>query len=383
MSLDRMLRPLPTVPLVMGDEPDDQFSEGVEYVEDEDGSITIDFAPMDIPELIPHGDNLAEYLEETDLDSIASELKAGFHSDKQSRKEWERTLVDGLELLGLKIEDRTEPWDGACGVFHPILGESVVRFQAQTIQEIFPARGPVKTKVYGNVDRDKEKKAERVREYMNYLLTERMSEYRTETERLLFNLPLEGSAFRKVYYDPTLNRPASMFVPAQDFVVSYGAADLETATRTTHIMKKDPNEVRKLQYSGFYRDVELPEPSTDYSDISRAEEEMTGLSPAVENDHRYTLLEMCVRPRPPGLRGHRRDWRADRHCLALRRDHRPIVGDGSLDPPQLVRRRRLQAPPRSLCPLSVHPGHGFLRLWPDSPHWWYGEVWHVDYSATY
>jgi hypothetical protein len=301
MTLDRMLRPLPTEPLVLGDEPEDEYSEGVEYVEEEDGSITIDFDPRDIPELIPHGANLAEYLDDTDLQSISADLKAGFHSDKQSRKEWERTLVDGLELLGLKIEDRTEPWDGACGVFHPILGESVVRFQAQTIQEIFPPQGPVKVKVYGSVDRQKEEKAERVKEYMNYLLTERMSEYRTETERLLFNLPLEGSAFRKVYYDPTLNRPASMFVPAQDFVVSYGAADLETATRTTHIMKKDPNEVRKLQYSGFYRDVELPEPSADYTEINRAEEEMTGLSPAVENDHRYTLLEMCVDLDLPGF----------------------------------------------------------------------------------
>jgi hypothetical protein len=301
MTLDRMLRPLPTEPLVLGDEPEDEYSEGVEYVEEEDGSITIDFDPRDIPELIPHGANLAEYLDDTDLQSISADLKAGFHSDKQSRKEWERTLVDGLELLGLKIEDRTEPWDGACGVFHPILGESVVRFQAQTIQEIFPPQGPVKVKVYGSADRQKEEKAERVKEYMNYLLTERMSEYRTETERLLFNLPLEGSAFRKVYYDPTLNRPASMFVPAQDFVVSYGAADLETATRTTHIMKKDPNEVRKLQYSGFYRDVELPEPSADYTEINRAEEEMTGLSPAVENDHRYTLLEMCVDLDLPGF----------------------------------------------------------------------------------
>jgi hypothetical protein len=301
MTLDRMLRPLPTESLVLGDEPEDEYSEGVGYVEEDDGSITIDFDPRDIPEIIPHGANLAEYLDDPELASLASELKAGYHSDKQSRKEWERTLVDGLELLGLKIEDRTEPWDGACGVFHPILGESVVRFQAQTIQEIFPARGPVKTKVYGSVDREKAEKANRVREYMNYLLTERMSEYRTETERLLFNLPLEGSAFRKVYYDPTLNRPASMFVPAQDFVVSYGASDLETATRTTHIMKKDVNEVRKLQYSGFYRDVELPEPSTDYSEISRAEEEMTGVSPAVENDHRHTLLEMCVDIDLPGF----------------------------------------------------------------------------------
>ena len=301
MSLDRMLRPEPTMPISLGEDPQTVFTMGVFVEEADDGSITIDFDPRVVPELIEHGANLAEYLDDADLSSISDELQSGFRADKNSRKDWERTLVDGLELLGLKIEDRTEPWDGACGVFHPVLGESVVRFQAQTIQEIFPPQGPVKAKIYGTPSREKEQQAERVRDYMNYLLTERMSEYRTETERLLFNLPLEGSAFRKVYYDPTLNRPASMFVPAQDFVVSYGAADLETATRTTHIMKKDRNEVRKLQYSGFYRQVDLPEPSADYSEIEEAEEEMTGLSPSVEKDHRHTLLEMCVDLDLPGF----------------------------------------------------------------------------------
>lgn len=301
MSLERMLRPEPTLPISLGEDPQTAFTEGVFVEEGDDGSITIDFDPRDVPELIEHGANLAEYLDDSDLSAISDELQSGFRADKQSRKDWERTLVDGLELLGLKIEDRTEPWDGACGVFHPVLGESVVRFQAQTIQEIFPPQGPVKAKIYGTPTREKEQQAERVRDYMNYLLTERMSEYRTETERLLFNLPLEGSAFRKVYFDPTLNRPASMFVPAQDFVVSYGAADLETATRTTHIMKKDRNEVRKLQYSGFYRQIDLPEPSADYSDIEEAEEEMTGLAPSIEKDHRHTLLEMCVDLELPGF----------------------------------------------------------------------------------
>ena len=196
--------------------------------------------------------------------------------------------------MGLKHEDRTTPWDGACGVFHPLLTESVIRFQSQSIQEIFPASGPVKTKVVGVIDADKEKQAERVQDYLNYLLTEKMSEYRSETEKMLFSLPLAGSAFRKVYYDPSLGRPCSMFVPAEDFVVSYGASDLTTCERSTHVMKKSSNDIRKLQVSGFFRDVDLPSPAPDVDPVEQKYNELTGDSNSYDYDDRHTLLEMHV-----------------------------------------------------------------------------------------
>ena len=244
-----------------------------------DGGVLIDFDP-DMGDMmgVGHDDNLAEAMDERDLDSLASELVGSFRSDKESRADWERSYVKGLDLLGLKHEDRTTPWDGACGVFHPLLTESVIRFQSQAIQEIFPASGPVKTKVVGVIDNDKEKQAERVQDYLNYLLTEKMTEYRSETEKMLFSLPLAGSAFRKVYYDPNLGRPCSMFVPAEDFVVSYGASDLTTCERSTHVMKKSSNDIRKLQVSGFFRDVDLPSPSPDEDPVERKYNELTGES---------------------------------------------------------------------------------------------------------
>ena len=260
-----------------------------------DGGVLIDFDP-DMGDMmgLGHDDNLAEAMDDRDLDSLASELVGSFRSDKESRADWERSYVKGLDLLGLKHEDRTTPWDGACGVFHPLLTESVIRFQSQAIQEIFPASGPVKTKVVGVIDNDKEKQAERVQDYLNYLLTEKMTEYRSETEKMLFSLPLAGSAFRKVYYDPNLGRPCSMFVPAEDFVVSYGASDLTTCERSTHDMKKSSNDIRKLQVSGFFRDVDLPSPSPDEDPVERKYNELTGDSNSYDYDDRHTLLEMHV-----------------------------------------------------------------------------------------
>ena len=260
-----------------------------------DGGVLIDFDP-DMGDMmgLGHDDNLAEAMDDRDLDSLASELVGSFRSDKESRADWERSYVKGLDLLGLKHEDRTTPWDGACGVFHPLLTESVIRFQSQAIQEIFPASGPVKTKVVGVIDNDKEKQAERVQDYLNYLLTEKMTEYRSETEKMLFSLPLAGSAFRKVYYDPNLGRPCSMFVPAEDFVVSYGASDLTTCERSTHVMKKSSNDIRKLQVSGFFRDVDLPSPSPDEDPVERKYNELTGDSNSYDYDDRHTLLEMHV-----------------------------------------------------------------------------------------
>lgn len=239
-----------------------------------------------------HDGNLAEFIEEGELQALASELVDDFVADRQSRKEWARSYVKGLDLLGMKIEERTQPWAGAAGVFHPVLTEAVVRFQAQAMGEIFPASGPVRTKVVGKRDPDKMEQALRVENEMNYLLTEEMSEYRDETEQMLFRLPLAGSAFKKVYYDPINERPAAMFVPAEDFVVSYGAADLATAPRYTHVMKKTPNEIIELQVNGFYIDVDLPDPEPDYSDIQEKYDEIDGETAVLEDDDRHTILEV-------------------------------------------------------------------------------------------
>ena len=179
-------------------------------------------------------------------------------------------------------------------MFHPLLTESVIKFQSQAIQELFPAGGPVKTSVVGVIDSEKENQANRVQDYLNYLLTEKMTEYRSETERMLFSLPLAGSAFRKVYYDPNMGRPCSMFVPAEDFVVSYGASDLSTCERSTHVMKRSANDVRKLQVAGFYLDVDLPAPAPDYDDIERKYNQLTGDSANYDMDYRHTILEMHV-----------------------------------------------------------------------------------------
>ena len=236
--------------------------------------------------------NLAEFMDESALVSLGSELVGEFTNDVADRKEWMQTYVDGLKLLGLKYEERTEPWNGACGVFHPMLTESVVRFQSEAVMETFPAAGPVKTKIVGKLTRDKEESAERVREDMNYQLTETMVEYRPEHEKLLWSLPLAGSAFKKVYYDPSKARQMAVFVPAEDIVVPYGASSLEMAERVTHVMRKTENEVAKLQVAGFYRDVELGEPTNELDDVEKQKAKEDGMSAI--NDNRYRLLEMHV-----------------------------------------------------------------------------------------
>ena len=268
-------------------------------VELPDGGVIIEMSEE--PEEVPHDANLAEHIDDAELVMIASDLISQFEADRESRSDWEDSYVKGLDLLGLKIDDRTEPWVGACGVFHPMLSESVIRFQAQSIQEIFPAKGPVMTKIVGEVDSDRIHQAERVKTYLNYLITEKMSEYRSETEKMLFSLPLAGSAFRKVYYDPNLGRPCSVFVPAEDFVVSYGATDLLTCERATHVMKKTPNEIRKLQVSGFYVDVDLPPSTPDISEIRKKYNELNGQKSSYDLDNRHTLLEMMVDLDLPGF----------------------------------------------------------------------------------
>ena len=267
-------------------------------IETEDGGVILDFDPdastLASLGMLPHDANLAELVNDSELNVMASDLVGQFKSDKESRADWERAYVDGLDLLGLKNEDRTTPWDGACGVFHPLLSEAVIKFQSQAIQELFPASGPVKTSVVGSLTDDKEKQAHRVQNYLNYLLTEKMTEYRSETEKMLFSLPLAGSAFRKIYYDPSMGRPCSMFVPAEDFVVSYGASDLTTCERATHIMKRTSNEIRKLQVSGFYKDIELGAPSNNVDPIEEKYNKLTGDSASYDLDSRHTILEIQV-----------------------------------------------------------------------------------------
>jgi len=236
--------------------------------------------------------NLADFMDDSVLGTLGKELIDNFDKDINDRKDWIRTYVEGLKLLGLKYEERTEPWAGACGVFHPMLTESVVRFQSEGIMETFPAAGPVKTQILGEDTPNKEEAATRVREDMNYQLTEVMLEYRPEHEKLLWNLPIAGSAFKKVYFDPSLGRQVAMFIPAEDIVVPYGASNLERAERVTHVMRKTENEVLKLQEAGFYCDVDLGEPSSELDDIEKQKAEEMGMS-AVQ-DERFRILEMHV-----------------------------------------------------------------------------------------
>lgn len=236
--------------------------------------------------------NLAEYMDSSDVASLASDLVSDFEKDTRDRRDWIQTYVEGLKLLGLRYEDRTEPWQGACGVFHPMLTESVVRFQSEGITETFPAAGPVKTKIIGKETPETEDAAQRVQEDMNYQLTEVMTEYRPEHEKLLWSLPITGSAFKKVYYDPSKGRQMAVFIPAEDLVVPYGARDIESSERVTHVMRKTKNEVLKLQESGFYLDTDLGDPGYELDDVEKQKSEENGMS-AIQDD-RYRILEMHV-----------------------------------------------------------------------------------------
>lgn len=236
--------------------------------------------------------NLAEYISEGELTRLAGDLIGDFDSDIGSRKDWIQTYVDGLELLGLKIEERTEPWEGACGVYHPLMSEALVKFQAETMMSMFPAAGPVKTVIIGKETPEKKDSAERVQDDMNYQLTEAMPEFRPEHERMLWGLGLAGNAFKKVYFDPNLDRQVSMYVPAEDIVVPYGAADLASSERVTHVMRKTENDLKKLQAGGFYRDVDLGEPNNTLDEVEKKIAEKLGFR--ASSDERYKLLEMHV-----------------------------------------------------------------------------------------
>ena len=243
--------------------------------------------------------NLAEALDEGELHGLAEDLIGLVEADTDSRKEWADTFVKGLDVLGMKTEDRTEPWEGACGVYSTVLAEAAIRFQAETMSETFPAAGPVRVKILGEETPDKIDAAERVKADMNYELTERMVEYRPEHERMLYSLGLAGSAFKKVYYDPTLGRQVAIYIPAEDVIVPYGASHIETAERVTHIMRKTKNELKKLQAMGFYLDTELGDPEPFTTDIEKRKAEEGGYS--ITDDDRYTIYEVHADLVIPGI----------------------------------------------------------------------------------
>lgn len=244
-------------------------------------------------------ENLAEVLSESTLQEIASELIGDFDDDVASRRDWMQTYVDGIELLGMKLEDRAEPWEGACGVYHPMLSEALVKFQAESITSTFPASGPVKTKIIGKETFEKREASIRVQDDMNHMLTDVMVEFRPEQERMFWGLGMAGNAFKKVYYDPSMERPVSVFVPAEDMVVPYGASNLETAERVTHVMRKTENDLRKLQVSGFYRDIDLGQPNNVLDEVEKKIAEKMGFR--ATSDNRYKLLEMHVDLDLPGF----------------------------------------------------------------------------------
>ncbi len=268
----------------------------IEIVDPDEVNISVDGMEINIdPDRMEDDEfnlNLAEEMEDDLLGELADDLIEDYTGDVNSRKDWLDTYVDGLDLLGLKLEDRSEPWEGACNVYHPLLTETLVKFQAETMTETFPASGPVKTQIIGKETEECKDAAARVQENMNYQLTEKMTEYRPEHERMLWGLGLAGNAFKKVYYDPNLERQVSMYIPAEDIVVPYGASDLESAERVTHVMRKTQNELRKLQVAGFYKDVDLGEPTYDLDDVEKKIAEKMGFS--ATTDSRWKILEMHV-----------------------------------------------------------------------------------------
>jgi len=268
----------------------------IEIVDPEEVHIGVDGMEIDLmPAAESEEDfdaNLAEYMSEGAMTLVVGDLDADIDQDKASRKDWEKAYTEGLKLLGLQMEERTEPWNGACGVFHPMITEAVVRFQAETITETFPAQGPVRTKIIGKETPEVKEAAIRVQDDMNFELTEEMKEFRPEHERMLWSLPATGSAFKKVYFDPSLGRQVSMFVPAEDMILPYGATDLDTCYRVTHEMRKTKNEVSRLQQAGFYRSFDLPDGSKRQSDIQKAKDKETGFSDL--NDERLIIRESHV-----------------------------------------------------------------------------------------
>jgi hypothetical protein len=295
MSIEKSLNPAPQgIESMIEDlgEPDIEIEiEDPESVTLKMGELEIEFEPGE-ESSEDFNANLAEHISAEELAMIASDLIGDYDEDVASRKDWIQTYVDGLELLGMKLEERAEPWEGASGVYHPLLSEALVKFQAETMMSTFPAAGPVKTQIIGKETTEKKESAKRVQLDMNYQLTDVMQEYRPEHERMLWGLGLSGNAFKKVYFDPNLERQVSVFVPSEDIVVPYGASDLESAERVTHVMRKTENELRKLQVAGFYMDVDLGEPNNTLDEVEKKIAEKMGFK--ASSDSRYKLLEMHV-----------------------------------------------------------------------------------------
>ena len=290
MAMEKGLYAAPEGIEALADQPDME----IEIVNPEEVHIAIDGMEIDMmpAEDSDFGMNLAEEMPESVLGSLAAELTSDYEEDVSSRKDWIQTYVDGLELLGLKIETRSEPWEGACGVYHPLMAEALVKFQSEMMMATFPAAGPVKTQIIGKETPEKKASAERVQVDMNYQLTDVMTEYRPQHERMLWGLGLSGNAFKKVYFDPHLDRQVSIFVPAEDLVVPYGASNLQSAERVTHVMRKTSNDVRRLQVSGFWRDIDLGEPDIVLDEVEKKIAEKLGFR--ATTDDRHKILEMCV-----------------------------------------------------------------------------------------
>ena len=276
-------------------------SQGIEIVEEADGGVTLDYDPK---QKVSEGDyfaNLAEFMEEDLLEKLSSDLQKNFEDDKNSRADWEKTYKDGLDLLGFKYEERSKPFAGAAGVTHPLLAEAVTQFQAQAYKELLPPGGPVRTEIIGVPTAEVEQQAERIKEFMNYQITCEMGEFDPELDQLLFHLPLAGSAFKKIYYDSTLERAVSKFVPAEDLVVPYFITDLESCNRITHVVKMKHNDLRKNQVSGFYRDIDLSGGRVDTSDIKEKQDELSGIEQVSFTEDEHNLLEMHVDLDLPGF----------------------------------------------------------------------------------
>jgi hypothetical protein len=293
MAIEKSLYELP-----QGLEAAAAMQEPIEIEIEDPESVTIGIDGLEI-EITPEKEtaedfdaNLAEYLDERELAQICGDLLGDVESDVSSRKDWMQTYTDGIELLGMKLEERSEPWEGACGVYHPLLSEALVKFQAETVMETLPPAGPVKTVIVGKDTPEKLAAADRVQKDMNYQITEEMPEFRPEHERMCWGLGLSGNAFKKVYYDPNLGRQVSLFVPAEDLIVPYGATDLQSAERVTHVMRKTENEMRKLQVAGFYRDVDLGDPVTSFDEVEKKIAEKMGFQ--ASSDDRFKILEIQV-----------------------------------------------------------------------------------------
>jgi hypothetical protein len=317
----------------MGEEPEIE----IEIVDPEEVNIEMDGVEISLDGGVEDDfdANLAEYLDDSAIATIVGDLVSDYEDDVSSRRDWMQTYVDGLQLLGLKIEERTDPWPGACGVYHPLLSEALVKFQAETVMSTFPAAGPVKTQIIGKETPEKREAATNVADDMNYQLTDVMTEFRPEHERMVWGLGLSGNAFKKVYYDPNLERQTSIYVPADDIVVPYGASDIETAERVTHVMRKTENDLRKLQVAGFYLDIDLGEPSNELDDVEKKIAEKMGFR--ATSDDRYKLLEMNVNLDLPGYE-HKDESgemtgialpyivtieKGSNKCLAIRRNWKP------------------------------------------------------------